>query len=167
MRISKPEMYMRIAHIVAQRSTCININVGAVIVKDGRVVSLGYNGSTPSASHCDYHFRKIFEEIKYAYDGNFEKYLDSEEFKKLHHDWATEHEVHAEQNAILFAARKGIPTEDTQIYVTYTPCIVCAKTIIQSGIKEVYYNRIYTRDVREVMKMFEGSKVKFEEVRLL
>lgn len=165
MRISKPEMYMRIAHIVAQRSTCVRINVGAVIVKDGRVISVGYNGSTPSAEHCDLHFRKIYEDIKHAH-GTYEDYIKSGSFRDLHHDWAMENECHAEMNAILFAAKTGIPTSETEMYTTYSPCVICAKMIIQSGIKKLFYYREYDRDIKEVTSMFSQNKVEFTRVTI-
>lgn len=135
MRKNKDEWLMSIAEMVAEQSTCIVMKIGAVIAKERRILSTGYNGSLPSSSHCD---------TLYFYDRN------------QHHEWSHYHEVHAEANAISFAAKMGIALEGTSIYITRSPCLVCSKLIIQSGISKVYYNIEYDRE-RSIEKLMDNN----------
>ena len=122
MRDSWENYFMKIATLVASRSTCNRAWVGAVIVnKDNRIVSTGYNGSVSGAPHCD--------DIGHTMvDG---------------HCVAT---VHAEQNALYYCAKEGIATKGCSIYVTHYPCLICTKAIIQAGIVEVFYKEAYRVD---------------------
>jgi len=110
---------MRAAEVYSSLSHAERLKVGAVITKDDRIVSIGYNG-TPT-----------------GFDNTCEDHLD-DSLK------VTKPEVvHAEANAILFAAKNGISTNDTILVITHSPCFECAKMIIQSGISELYYREIY------------------------
>ena len=114
-RIGYDEMYMSIAEIISKRSTAIKKKVGAVIVKDNSIISYGYNG-TPSG------FSNMCE------DGNGK----------------TKPEVlHAESNAISKVSKSTFSSDKATLYVTMSPCIECAKLIIQSGIVKVIYKDYY------------------------
>ena len=115
------EYFLNIAREVAQRSTCERAQVGAVIVKDKRILTTGYNGSPRGLAHCT--------EIGCLMDNG--------------HCVRT---LHAEQNAIIQAALHGVITEGATIYVTHQPCFNCAKTIINAGISEIVYDREYHDD---------------------
>jgi dCMP deaminase len=107
--------FMTIAEEVSKASSCKRNKVGAVIVKDDRIISIGYNGTpTGAISNC-------------CEDG----------------DKTKDDVIHAEMNAILFAVKNGISTKDCTLYVTLSPCKECAKNIIQSGIKKVIYKDLY------------------------
>ena len=108
------EYFMDIAFTVAQRSTCDRGHVGAVLVRDRRILTTGYNGAPAGLSHCD-------EVGHLIVDGHCVRTL------------------HAEQNAIIQAALHGIGTESATAYVTHQPCLTCAKMIINSGISRVVY----------------------------
>ncbi|MFV1948412.1 MAG: cytidine/deoxycytidylate deaminase family protein [Anaerolineales bacterium] len=112
------EYFLNIAREVAQRSTCERAKVGAVIVKDKRILTTGYNGSPRGLAHCT--------EVGCLMDNG--------------HCVRT---LHAEQNAIIQAALHGVITEGAIIYVTHQPCFNCAKTIINAGISEIVYDREY------------------------
>ncbi len=112
------EYFLNIAREVAQRSTCERAQVGAVIVKDKRILTTGYNGSPRGLSHCT--------EVGCLMDNG--------------HCVRT---LHAEQNAIIQAALHGVITEGATIYVTHQPCFKCAKTIINAGISEIVYDLEY------------------------
>lgn len=127
---------MEMALITAKRSTCIRMQTGAVIVSDDRVISIGYNGVAANQPHCI---------DLWAHED-----LKSQEFLEKHHKWALLHEIHGEHNAILWAAKKGISTENTTMYSVYSPCTNCAKSIIGSGIKTVYYKNVYGRDAEGI-----------------
>lgn len=125
-RIDFDQYFMEIAHLVSKRATCIRRQVGAVLVRDQQILSTGYNGSPRKAIHC-----------------TKETCLRT----KLNIPSGERHEickaVHAEQNAIIAAAYHGISTKGATIYVTVTPCFICAKMIINAGIKEIVINGEY------------------------
>jgi len=119
-RPSWDEYFMKMAHLAAERSTCLRRKVGAVLVKDKQILATGYNGAPMGAKHCDE-------------TGCLRQ--------KLNIPSGQRHEIcrglHAEQNVILQAARHGVSLRDSIIYVTNTPCSICAKMIINAGIREV------------------------------
>jgi len=121
-RVDWHEYFMAIAEQVATRSTCDRKHVGAVIVRDKVILSTGYNGSLRGAPHCD--------EIGHDMDGG--------------HCVRT---VHAEANAVAQAAKNGVNINNTEIYVTASPCLNCFKLIANSGINTIYYKEFY-RDER-------------------
>ena len=121
-RIGWNEYFMNIAEQVATRSTCGRKHVGAVIVRDKTILSTGYNGSLRGAPHCD----------------------------EAGHDIENDHcvrTVHAEANAVAQAAKHGVRIDQSEIYVTASPCLTCFKLVANSGIAVVYYKEFY-RDER-------------------
>lgn len=124
-RPSWDEYFMQIAHYVATRATCPRRSVGAVVVREKRILATGYNGAPRGLSHCP--------------EGGPE------------HDWPIGcmkaghciRSLHAEQNALLQAAMIGIPCEGATIYVTCQPCNTCAKMLINAGIRRVIYEGDY------------------------
>lgn len=128
--------YIKIAKTIASESKCAALKVGAVIAIDGRIVSTGYNGTPHGHENCcDY-----FQRCGYTYNSGSIR----DEHRQHHREWSKDHEVHAEMNAILAAARKGVSIDGGVLYVTHSPCNDCAKAIAQSGIKKVVYNTPYT-----------------------
>ncbi len=117
---------MQIAHLVATRSTCIRRKVGAVIVKDKRILSTGYNGVPSGLQHC-LDIGCLRDKLK----------IPSGERQELCRG------LHAEQNAIIQGAMYGVSLMGSVIYVTNQPCITCAKMLIQSGIIKIYYQGDY------------------------
>lgn len=118
-RISLDQMFLDIAETVSKRSTCPRLNVGSVIVKDKRAVSIGYNGTPPGEPHCI--------DVGCTLDSGCASV------------------VHAEANAIVWAARAGISTSGTTIYSTHEPCYECSKLIASSGIINVVFRAEYKR----------------------
>jgi len=118
--------FMSMAELVSSRSTCLRRQVGAVIVKEKRVLSTGYNGAPKGLKHC-------------AEVGCIRQQNNVES--------GTRHElcrgVHAEQNAVIQAAYFGVSIKDASIYTTNFPCVMCAKIIINAGIREVVYRDDY------------------------
>lgn len=113
-RISWHDYFMAQSHLLALRSTCERLSVGATIVRDKRIIAGGYNGSIAGDEHC----------------------IDTGCYVVDNHCIRT---VHAEINALLQCAKFGVPTSNAEIYVTHFPCLSCTKAIIQAGIKKVYY----------------------------
>lgn len=139
-RPNNDEYFMEMAHLVSKRSTCVRRRVGAVIVKDKRVLTTGYNGSPRGTAHCE-DLGCIREQMK----------IPS----------GTRHElcrgVHAEQNAVIQAAYFGASIKDATIYTTTFPCSMCAKILINAGISEVVYTESYVDDLSK--KLFEETNV--------
>lgn len=130
---------MQIAHLVATRSTCQRRAVGAVIVRERRILTTGYNGAPRGLQHC-------------PADGP-------------QHDWPNGcmraghciRSLHAEQNALLQAAMIGVPCEGSTIYVTCQPCNSCAKMVINAGIRTVIYEGDYPDPFS--LELFRDSKM--------
>ncbi len=142
---NKHKLFTQIAELVAQQSTCCRMQVGAVLIKDSRVISIGFNGTPTGQEHCEDHFADLY---KTAFKDQYPTYADfrsSRTFYDLHGKWSVENELHAEQNAILFAAKNGIATAGSTLYVTYSPCVHCAKVIVTAGISRVFFKNLYDR----------------------
>ncbi len=126
MRPTIDEYFMNIAEVVATRSTCLRNNVGAVIVRDKRIISTGYNGAPRNLEHClDIGCIRDRENIE---SGTMHEICRA---------------VHAEQNAIIQAALHAVSTKDATIYCTHQPCILCAKMIINANIVRVVFRDAY------------------------
>jgi len=139
------EYFMDIADIVAERGTCDRGKSGAVIVINKRIVATGYVGSPPGQPHCDevgHLMREVIDE-----NGN----------KSMH----CVRTVHAEENAILQAARYGIPLEGGTIYCKMTPCFNCAKMIVSVGIKRVVAKRRYHAEGLSI-ELFKNAGVELK-----
>lgn len=133
------------AELVADQSTCCRMHVGAVLVKDNRVISIGFNGTASGQEHCEDYFAKVYQ-AQYSQEfPSFEDYHASRTFYDEHGKFSNENELHAEQNAILFAAKNGISTTGSTLYVTVSPCIHCAKVIVAAGITRVFFKTLYDR----------------------
>lgn len=131
-RISRENMFMQVAHTVAQRSTCHRLNVGAILVVDANIVSMGYNGAPTGQEHCggtgcQYFHREIGCGV-----------------------------VHAEQNAI---ARAPVGISRGSLYVTHSPCVQCARLIAEAThIREVYFEIAY-RDPAGITELLRHSSI--------
>ena len=117
------EIYMELAEKLALRSHCVKAQVGAVLTKDTRIVSLGYNGPPAGTHNCD----EEWPETGCARDSKGSCSLA----------------LHAEQNAILYATRNNVGLQGTTLYITLSPCIACARVIFTTGIKKVFYKHSY------------------------
>ena len=144
-------MYKGILESVERSSTCGRLQVGALIVKDGRVISMGWNGVPSGQDHCKEHFKNK------GWDVNVEW------MKEEHHKYATRNEIHAEQNAIAYAAKSGISTDGAEMYITYSPCRDCAKLVVAAGIKEVYFTNEYDRDT-EGVEFLKRNNIEVDKV---
>ena len=126
--------FINIAKELASASKCVSKQVGAVIVKDGRILSTGYNGTPAGHTNCCDHWKG--------------------EYTSEHHEWSKTYEIHAEMNALIWAAREGISINGATIYVTLEPCSDCSKNIIASGIKKIVYEKAYEHTNSDVISRF-------------
>jgi dCMP deaminase len=118
-RVSRDELCMQIAQLVANRGTCTRAQVGAVIAREGRVLATGYNGPPSGFPHC-------------TDPGGC---TDADRASSL----GCVSAVHAEANAIAYAARYGIATQGANLYCSHLPCRKCAELIINAGISTLFY----------------------------
>jgi dCMP deaminase len=117
------DIYMNLASDLSARSHCVRAQVGAVLTKKTRIISIGYNGPPAGTHNCDEEWPETGCE------------RDSRGSCSL--------ALHAEQNAILFATKNGSNIEGATLYCTLSPCIACARLILSSGIKLVVYKASY------------------------
>lgn len=127
--------FMEIAEKFSTLSTCGRLKVGAVITKNNRIISTGYNGVPSGLQHCC----EIHKDIDFSIPENNE----------MHKQFSAQYELHAEQNAIVEAAKNGIALNGSILYTTVEPCDYCRKLIAQSGIKNVFYRYKYDRNNKE------------------
>ena len=144
----KANTFMQIAYLVSQESKCVSWKVGAVIEKGGRIVSTGYNGSPAGGVNCcDHAEEQGWLVPKYNKEWPHNNHIAlASEHRDEHSKWSAKHEIHAELNAILYAAKNGTSIEGATMYITLSPCPDCAKAITQSGIKQVVYGENYDRN---------------------
>lgn len=147
--MSEPEIrptwetyFMEIAVLVGKRSTCLRRAVGAVIIKDKRVLATGYNGAPTGIRHC-------------AETGCLRAQLNVPSGER--HELCRG--IHAEQNAIIQAAYHGVSIKDAVLFCTNLPCSICAKMIINAGIRKIYYLSGYADEMSERMLDEAGIEV--------
>ncbi len=140
------EYFMAITRLVAKRSTCLRRSVGAILIKEKRILATGYNGAPAGVKHC--------EEVGCLRENSS---IPS----------GTRHELcrglHAEQNVIIQAAYHGISIRDATLYCTNKPCVICSKMIINAGIKKIYYEEGYDDALSE--QLFSEAGVELVRLR--
>ncbi len=141
MRPGWDEYFTELAKLVSRRSTCLRRAVGAILVKDRRILTSGYNGAPSGLRHC-YDLGCLREEMK----------VPSGERAEL--CWG----LHAEQNAIIQAAYHGVPIRGSVLYTTTLPCSICVKMLINAGIERVIYLDGYPDQL--ALRLLEEAKIK-------
>lgn len=137
-RLARDELFMRVAELFAIRSSCTRGHVGAVLVKDKRIISSGYNGAPPGMRHClevGCDIPSCTCDVIPTGGGQHEP--------RCAKNLGCQRTIHAEANSLLWAARMGIPTLDSIMYSTHSPCATCARLIIAAGISKVYFRNDY------------------------
>jgi dCMP deaminase len=148
-RLSWHQYFLTITRQVAERSTCNRAKVGAVIVRDKNILATGYNGAPAGMPHCLDVGCLIYQSK--TPDGEIEENC----FRT----------IHAEINAIAQAAKNGSSIKDGSIYITHTPCIHCIKVLVNTGIKEIYYERPYK--LHTLNDILQHTQVRLEKVELV
>ncbi len=142
MQDSRPtwdEYFIQIANLVASRSTCLRRKVGAILVRDKRILATGYNGAPSGVAHC----LEVgcLRELENVPSGQRHELCRG---------------IHAEQNLIIQAARYGIKIEGSTLYCTTQPCIICTKMLINAGVEKIYYQQGYPDELSEKMLVEAG-----------
>lgn len=133
-RPSWDEYFMAIAAQVGGRSTCLRRKVGAVVVRDRRILATGYNGTPSGLRHC--------EEVGCLRE---QRGIESGSNHELCRG------IHAEQNAVIQAAKYGIPIDGSTLYTSHQPCVLCAKILINAGVREIVFRFAYPDDLARSM----------------
>lgn len=141
------EYFSELAQMVARRSTCLRRNVGSLLVKGDRIISSGYNGAPQGIRHC-LDIGCLREDMGIPSGERYELCRG----------------VHAEQNAIINAARYGVSTIDSVIYSTRQPCMLCARMIINAGVKKVVHQGDFTDDIS--LQFFKEANVEVVEIKI-
>jgi len=144
-RPSWDDYFMQITHMVAGRATCLRRKVGAILVKDRRILSTGYNGPPAGLPHCD----ELGGCIRHKLG------IPSGERQEL------SRAVHAEQNAIIQAAVHGFSIKGATLYSTNQPCSACTKMLINSGIREFVVSNGYPDELAREMMEQAGVVLRF------
>lgn len=138
LRPGKDEYFLAMAEVVARRTTCNRLKVGSVLVKEGMVISTGYNGAPRGLPHCT----EVGCEMVAG------------------HCVRT---VHAEQNAVIQAAYHGTPTNGATLYTQWLPCVFCCKTLINAGVKRIVFYDYYRPD-KFAQDLLKRAKVKTDRL---
>ena len=141
------EYFMEMAELTAKRSTCMRRSVGAVIVKDKRAIATGYNGAPKGIRHCEDRGGCLRQKLGVPSGQRHELCMA----------------LHAEQNAIIQAAKLGVSIDGATLYCTHQPCSVCAKMIINAGIQRVVYQEGYPDDFS--LAIFKEAGVRLEQYK--
>lgn len=142
MRPSWDEYFIKMAFLVAERSTCLRHHVGAILVKERQVLTTGYNGAAKGIDDC-MALGCLRDQLK----------IKSGERHEICRA------IHAEQNAIIQAGVHGVNINGSTLYCTHSPCIICAKMIVNAGIKRIVIGSDYPDDFNLVMDLLEEAKV--------
>src|SRR5476651_629378 len=148
-RPSFQHIFMNLATDLAGRSHCVKAHVGAVLTKDTRIISIGYNGPPAGTHNCD----EEWPDVGCPRDSKGSCSLA----------------LHAEQNAILYAVKNGANLEGATLYTTLSPCLPCARLIFSAGVKKVFYDKSYAEykgisndEGVDFLNRFGVKAVKFE-----
>ena len=147
-RLSWDDYFMEITRLVSKRSTCLRRHVGAVIVRDRRILATGYNGAPKGLAHCTE--TGCLREKMGVPSGRMQELCRG---------------LHAEQNAIIQAALSGVSIENSQIYTVTQPCVVCAKMIINAGIKRIVFDEAYPDPLSE--ELIKEAKIELVNIRAI
>lgn len=138
------QYFMQMAELAAKRSTCLRRKVGAVLVKDKRILATGYNGAPKKLPHCE--DTGCLREREGVPSGEKHEICRG---------------IHAEQNLIAQSAVHGVKTEGATVYCTNQPCSICVKLLINSGIKRIYYKDHY--DDEFATRLLEQSDIEYHQ----
>lgn len=144
-RITRDEMLLLMARMAAKRSTCARLHVGAIIARDHRPIVTGYNGAPAGMAHCEHDYEMIIDMGGTIQEG-------------------CEISVHAEANAIAYAARAGIALEGAELFCTNEPCYKCSQLIINAGIIRVVFNQPYR--LHDGVALLRAAKLQVEQQEL-
>ena len=142
-QIKNNSLFRDVALRFAEDSHCESRKVAAIAVKNNRIIATGINGTVQNNINCDDYFKYLHEERKI--EVSYSDWIKTKEWREEHHAWSSLNEIHAEQNLIGEASKRGISLEGCDIYITLQPCPDCTKLLSSIGCKHVYYINEYDK----------------------
>jgi len=148
------KVYLKMCQDLSILSKCSKHKVGALLVKNGRIISNGLNGTPPGFINCCDKFHNID--------------THNEPGRTKHRKWAEELEIHAEMNVLLFAAKNGVNTNNSILYCNLEPCFNCLKHAIMAGVKEIYYSKKhkYNLETLNAIDLINAFKIKITHIEI-
>lgn len=144
--INWAKSFIDMLNIMGKHSHCVSKKVACFIVKNQRIISTGINGTPQNLNNCD----QLFHSTEYD--------------KDEHHNFSLKYEIHAEINALLNAAKNGIKVNNSSIYVNYSPCRDCAKSILAAGIKSIYFKDFYLNDLDGIIFLILSNLIEVYQI---
>ena len=152
--MNKHKIYLNMCNDLTPMSKCSKHKVGALIVKNNRIISNGLNGTPSGYINCCDKFKGVDVTV--------------EPGRSMHRDWAENFEIHAEMNAVLFATRNGVNLNNSVLYCSLEPCFNCLKHACVAGVKEIYYSKKHKHnlDTAEAQELIHNLGIKIKYVEL-
>lgn len=163
MKLKYKQLYKSVLKEYQQFSKCARLKVAALLVNDGRILCCGYNGTPTGQTNCNELFKSEDGKFYLRESTNDDwREVSEADWKELHHEFAEKNEIHAEMNCIAQGFRNGINVENTDLIISLQPCDNCAKLIVASGIKHVWFVDKYDRGTKGI-DFLEANGVKVEQ----
>lgn len=162
MKLKYKELYKHVLKEYQQFSKCARLHVAALLVNDGRILCCGYNGTPAGQVNCNELFNgKVIDGVSHYYvrDNPHEAWRETNErdWRAAHHEFSEKNEIHAEMNCIAQGFRHGVDVENASLIISLQPCDNCAKLIVASGIKDVYFVDDYDRNTSSVKYLMDNG----------
>lgn len=164
MKLKYKQLYKSVLKEYQQFSKCARLKVAALLVNDGRILCCGYNGTPTGQTNCNELFKSEDGKFYLRETTNDDwREVSEADWKAIHHEFAEQNEIHAEMNCIAQGFRHGINVENTNLVISLQPCDNCAKLIVASGIKNVYFVDTYDRNTNSINYLISNG-VSIEQI---
>ncbi len=164
MKLKYKQLYKSVLKEYQQFSKCARLKVAALLVNDGRILCCGYNGTPTGQTNCNELFKSENGKFYLRESTNDDwREVSEADWKAIHHEFAEQNEIHAEMNCIAQGFRHGINVENTNLVISLQPCDNCAKLIVASGIKNVYFVDTYERNTNSINYLISNG-VSIEQI---
>lgn len=152
--MQKHKVYLQMCNDLSSLSKCSKHKVGALLVKNDRIISNGLNGSPSGYTNCCDKFQNIDTQ--------------SEPGRSEHRKWSLDWEVHAEMNVLMFAAKNGVNTNNSVLYCNLEPCYNCLKHMVMAGVKEIYFSKKhkYNLETPEALDLINTLGIKVTHINI-
>ncbi|MFW6281449.1 MAG: deaminase [bacterium] len=155
--------FKKIVKETASTSHCESLKVGAIAVKNGRIIATGINGTVSGLMNCDDYFRNLYDSEKIQIP--YEDWKKTDQWKKLHTEWSNKREIHAEMSLICEVARTGgTNLQGCDIYVTHEPCVQCSKNLSTLNIKNIFYINKYDKSDPISKQIINNSGIMISQI---